>query len=100
METIKQLASFAVINVNGGQRVTFTYDEIDPDTGEVLPEGTEGELVFIHLQFLPVFEHKDNKDYHNHAAAGNKDVGYIEYRKAPAGYHICDETEAYPVYHI
>lgn len=36
MAVIKQLASFAVLNVNGGDRVSFTYDEIDADTGDVI----------------------------------------------------------------
>ena len=30
---MKQLSSFMVLNVNGGDRVSYTYDEIDPDTG-------------------------------------------------------------------
>ena len=35
MANIKQLSSFMVLNVNGGDRVSFTYDEIDADTGAV-----------------------------------------------------------------
>lgn len=31
---MKQLSSFMVLNVNGGDRVSYTYDEIDPETGE------------------------------------------------------------------
>ena len=34
--TIKQLASFAVLNVNGGQRISYTFDEIDAETGDVI----------------------------------------------------------------
>lgn len=34
--TIKQLASFAVLNVNGGERVSFTYDEIDAESGDMI----------------------------------------------------------------
>lgn len=33
---MKQLSSFAVLNVNGGDRVSFTYDEIDDETGAPL----------------------------------------------------------------
>lgn len=33
---IKQLASFAVLNVNGGNRISYTYDEINGETGEVI----------------------------------------------------------------
>ncbi len=36
MATVKQLSSFMVLNVNGGDRVSYTYDEIDADTGEVV----------------------------------------------------------------
>lgn len=36
MANIKQLSSFMVLNVNGGDRVSFTYDEIDADTGDVI----------------------------------------------------------------
>ena len=25
-----------VLNVNGGDRVSYTYDEIDPDTGDLI----------------------------------------------------------------
>ena len=33
---MKQLSSFMVLNVNGGDRVSYTYDEIDPDTGDLV----------------------------------------------------------------
>lgn len=33
---MKQLSSFMVLSVNGGDRVSFTYDEIDPDTGDLI----------------------------------------------------------------
>ena len=31
---MKQLSSFMVININGGDRISYTYDEIDSNTGE------------------------------------------------------------------
>lgn len=31
---MKQLSSFMALNVNGGDRITFTYDEIEENTGE------------------------------------------------------------------
>lgn len=31
---MKQLSSFAVLNINGGDRISFTYDEINDQTGE------------------------------------------------------------------
>ena len=33
---MKQLSSFLVMNVSGGDRVSYTYDEIDDATGEVI----------------------------------------------------------------
>lgn len=33
---MKQLSSFMVLNVNGGDRISYTYDEIDPDTGDLI----------------------------------------------------------------
>ena len=46
-ETIKQLASFAAINVNGGHRVTFTYDEIDAETGDVISQNNKGNFFAV-----------------------------------------------------
>ena len=40
--TFKQLASFAVLNVNGGERVSFTYDEIDAETGDIISSNNKG----------------------------------------------------------
>ena len=36
MANLKQLSSFLVLNVSGGDRVSYTYDEIDADTGELV----------------------------------------------------------------
>lgn len=47
METIKQLASFAVLNVNGGERVSFTYDEINADTGDVISSNNKGSFFAV-----------------------------------------------------
>ena len=45
--TIKQLASFAVLSVNGGSRVSYTYDEIDAETGDVIPANNKGSFFAI-----------------------------------------------------
>jgi len=47
MATIKQLASFAVLNVNGGDRVTYTYDEIDAETGEMISSNNKGNFFAV-----------------------------------------------------
>jgi hypothetical protein len=49
--TIKQLASFAVLNVNGGDRVTYTYDEIDADTGELISANNRGNFFAVDPAF-------------------------------------------------
>lgn len=33
---MKQLSSFMVLAVNGGDRISYTYDEVDPDTGDLV----------------------------------------------------------------
>lgn len=33
---MKQLSSFMALNVNGGDRVSFTYDEVDESTGNLM----------------------------------------------------------------
>lgn len=47
MKVIKQLASFAVLSVNGGDRVTYTYDEIDADTGDVVSGNNKGSFFAV-----------------------------------------------------
>lgn len=47
MATIKQLASFAVLNVNGGDRVTYTYDEIDAETGDMISSNNKGNFFVV-----------------------------------------------------
>ena len=47
MATIKQLASFAALNVNGGDRVTYTYDEIDAETGDMISSNNKGNFFAV-----------------------------------------------------
>ena len=47
MTTTKQLASFAVLNVNGGDRITFTYDEVDSDTGDMISSNNKGNFYVV-----------------------------------------------------
>lgn len=50
MATIKQLASFAVLNVNGGDRISYTYDEIDADTGEMISSNNKGSFFCVNSE--------------------------------------------------
>lgn len=43
---MKQLSSFMALSVNGGDRISYTYDEIDPDTGDLV-SGNNKESFFI-----------------------------------------------------
>lgn len=45
--TVKQLASFAVLQVNGGDRVTYTFDEIDADTGDMISSNNKGSFFAV-----------------------------------------------------
>lgn len=47
MATTKQLASFAVLNVNGGERVSFTYDEIDAESGDMISSNNKGNFFAV-----------------------------------------------------
>lgn len=38
---MKQLSSFMALNVNGGDRISFTYDTIDETTGDMIDTNTK-----------------------------------------------------------
>ena len=44
---MKQLSSFSVLTVNGGTRVTFTYDEINDETGDVISTNNKGSFYAV-----------------------------------------------------
>ena len=45
--TIKQLASFAALNINGGDRISYTYDEIDAETGDMVSSNNKGNFFVV-----------------------------------------------------
>lgn len=47
MATIKQLSSFMVLAVNGGDRISYTYDEIDADTGDIVDGNKKGSFFVV-----------------------------------------------------
>lgn len=51
-ETIKQLASFADISTNGGHRITYTFDEIDAETGDVISPNNKGNFYAVDEELL------------------------------------------------
>lgn len=38
---MKQLSSFMVLNIDGGDRISFTYNEIDENTGEPISKNNK-----------------------------------------------------------
>lgn len=38
---MKQLSSFMALNVNGGDRISYTYDEINEETGEPISQNNK-----------------------------------------------------------
>ena len=54
--TIKQLASFAVLNVNGGDRISYTYDEIDAETGDMISNNNKGNFFVVDEELRTLIE--------------------------------------------
>lgn len=44
---MKQLSSFMVLNIDGGDRVSYTYNEIDDKTGEPLSQNNKGNFWIV-----------------------------------------------------
>lgn len=44
---MKQLSSFAVLNINGGDRISYTYDEIDDKTGEPISQNNKASFFVV-----------------------------------------------------
>lgn len=47
MTPIKQLSSFMVLSIDGGDRVSFTYSEINPDTGEMISDNKKANFFVL-----------------------------------------------------
>ena len=44
---MKQLSSFMVLAVNGGDRISYTYDEVDADTGDLVSTNNKGSFFIV-----------------------------------------------------
>lgn len=44
---MKQLSSFMVLNIDGGDRVSYTFNEIDDETGEPLSQNNKGSFWIV-----------------------------------------------------
>lgn len=63
---MKQLSSFMALNIDGGDRVTYTYNEINDNTGEPISRNNKGNFYVVndelreHIKAIRDFI-KDNK---------------------------------------
>ncbi len=39
---MKQLSSFMAMNIDGGERVSYTYTEVNDETGEIISQNNKG----------------------------------------------------------
>lgn len=53
---MKQLSSYMVLNVNGGDRVSYTYDEIDPETGNLVSTNNKESFFVVDSDLLSSIE--------------------------------------------
>lgn len=49
---MKQLSSFMALSINGGDRITFTYDEINEETGEAVSQNNKGSFYVLDKTLL------------------------------------------------
>lgn len=44
---MKQLSSFMVLNADGGDRVSYTYNEVDSDSGEYISTNNKKSFIAV-----------------------------------------------------
>ncbi len=44
---MKQLSSFMVFNVDGGNRVTYTYNTVDDKTGDLISQNNQENFIAV-----------------------------------------------------
>lgn len=49
---MKQLSSFMALSINGGDRITFTFDEINEETGEAVSQNNKGSFYVLDKTLL------------------------------------------------
>lgn len=57
---MKQLSSFMVMNIDGGIRVSYTYDEIDSETGDIVSHNNKKNFFAIDPEFVSMIEDVEN----------------------------------------
>ena len=49
---MKQLSSFMVLNIGGGDRISFTFDEINAETGEPMNRNVKQSFYIVDSELL------------------------------------------------
>ncbi len=44
---MKQLSSFMALNVDGGNRISYAYNEVDGETGNIVSQNNKGNFIVI-----------------------------------------------------
>lgn len=44
---MKQLSSFMVLNIDGGDRISYTFNEINAETGELVSANNKGNFYVV-----------------------------------------------------
>lgn len=57
---MKQLSSFMVLNINGGDRVSYTYDEINGETGDSISQNNKKSFFVVDSQLKNEIENIRN----------------------------------------
>ena len=57
---MKQLSSFMVMSLDGGKRVSYTYDEINSDTGEIISQNNKKNFFAVDPYFVKMIEDVEN----------------------------------------
>ena len=57
---MKQLSSFMVMNLDGGKRVAYTYDEIDSETGEIISQNNKKNFFAVDPVLVKEIEEVEN----------------------------------------
>lgn len=50
MDTMRQLSSFLVLNVSGGDRISYTYDEINAETGGLVTSNVKESFFVVNKE--------------------------------------------------
>lgn len=53
---MKQLSSFMVLNANGGDRISYTYDEINEDSGEAVSTNNKANFYVVDSNLKELIE--------------------------------------------